>query len=125
MNWLTGPAISPTDGNVYVAAGAATNAAGAETNGIYLVGNASDATINRTLGLTDRIVDTFAMNWNVGGTYHQVVTDPVGNIVYIERQQEQLRMYTPGGTSEITIPAPDSQAFTVVTPSNVDNWSLY
>jgi hypothetical protein len=123
---MHGPAISLVDGNVYVlfTHSTSTNV----NNGVYLVGNVSAATLTKTLAPADRVVDTTTVNgtgWATSNTYATVKCDAVGNFVIMDRSQEQVRMYTPGGTSAITTPAPTSQALTITPASGVEDWGVY
>jgi len=124
MEYMAGPAISSADGNVYV--GFATGSTVINpTNGAYLVGNTSSATIVRTLSGADRVVDTAAMSWGISNIYFHLRTDSVGNLLLIDRQKEQLRLYTPGGISNLAIEAPTSQQLTIAPRANVGTWALY
>lgn len=120
---MHGPAISPTDGNVYVFF--TDNTFTTLDNGAYLVGNVSEATLTKTLTTADRVVDTPSLQWATNPIAGTVRCDPAGNLMIIDRKREQIRMYTPGGQSSMEIPAPTSQALTITPASNVGNWDLY
>jgi hypothetical protein len=122
---MTGPAITP-NGNVYVAmlAGTATN----RTTGIFHVGTTETASLVRQLQVEDRVVDftqigTPAVRWEASTSYCTLRSDPVGNLVAVDRDTEQIRVFGPPGESSTSVTAPESQAIAVTT--GIDQWSLY
>jgi len=122
---LCGPAITP-NGDVYVAS----INAGDKTKdiGIYYVGNAAEANVSGALSTDDRVVDfkqigTPATQWEGDKKYFQIVSDPAGNLLALDRATEQMRLFAPPVTSAQTTRAPQSQ--TLVITAGVNNWLRY
>lgn len=116
MLYMDGVTVTP-NGNIYVVMSAGTD------QGIYYVGNSSQATLVKTLSTADKVVDLAYMgamgSWSVN-----VQSDPVGNLVVIDRNNEQIRLFGPSGNSTNPIVAPTSQTFAIQN-AGVDTWSLY
>lgn len=91
--------------------------------GIYYCGNASTASNVKTLQASDKVVQTYtpgiASTYGVG-----IEADYAGNIYWTGRVQEQIRCYSPGGTTSVGVLAPTSQTFFVGVVS-ARNWILY
>ncbi len=91
--------------------------------GIYYCDNASTASNIKTLTVSDRIVQTYTPG--IASAYAVGITsDYAGNIYWTGRTAEQIRCYSPGGTTSVGALAPTSQTFFVGIVS-ARNWILY
>lgn len=120
MASLMGISISP-NGDVHALfVGPAGTALG---RGIYYVGNTSTPALVKTLSAADKVYSLASDNYNTGLTpnngwvisdlYSGIHSDPVGNLVVWDRNQEQVRLFAPPANSSEAIDAPASQAFTI------------
>lgn len=120
MASLMGISISP-NGDVHALfVGPAGTALG---RGIYYVGNTSTPALVKTLSAADKVYSLASDNYNTGLTpnngwvisdlYSGIHSDPVGNLVVWDRNQEQVRLFAPPVNSSEAIDAPASQAFTI------------
>ncbi|MGI8907631.1 MAG: FlgD immunoglobulin-like domain containing protein [Candidatus Sumerlaeaceae bacterium] len=116
---LSGPAITPA-GDVYVYVC---------SDGIYTVGNASTATLSKTLGAADLVVPLVISNNTFG---NDIESDPAGNIIVnaigttavANSQAGFVRGFSPGGNSSMTVTAPSSQAINIA-PTAAEDWALF
>jgi hypothetical protein len=120
---VEGVGISPS-GDVY---GIACNDSDGSIRGIYLLGNKSLTPNKKTLTTGDRIIPFTDYYWSTYGCSAQF--DYAGNLIAVNRQNEEIRAYTPGGSSNVAITAPASQNFEVAAPPPpplaARNWELY
>lgn len=123
-----GITITP-DGNVYAAIvneGALSPVNDGTLRGIYLLGNKSLASNVKQLTATDRVYAFFGTTSIFSGYGLGIMTDYAGNIYWADRNQEQVRCVSPGGTTSIPVVAPDSQTFDIEDlPLNAKNWVIY
>lgn len=127
---MQGLTITP-DGNVFTIA-AHTGGVTTLSNeaGLYLVGNISSATSPAALtSAANRVVNfrTLTDNkaWALGNTYSSVNSDPVGNLIVVDRTNEQIRVFSAPGNTSKTTNAPSSQAFTINYNAKVEDWKVY
>jgi hypothetical protein len=120
---VEGVAFDPS-GNVY---GIAAGDSDGSIRGIYLLGNKSLTSNKKTLTTGDRIIPFTDYSWSTYGC--SVQSDYAGNLIAVNRTNEEIRAYTPGGTSNVPITAPASQNFEVEAPPPpplaARNWELY
>lgn len=122
---MMGPAITP-NGDVYVAM-----ISGGESDkltGIFYVGNTATQTILRSLSPADCVVDFTEIGqpstlWNASTLTFNLRSDPVGNLIAIDRETRQIRIFSPPGSFTIPVTAPASQ--TIRIGAGIDRWSLY
>lgn len=122
---MMGPAITPA-GDVYVAMVSGDKPD--KQSGIFTVGNTSSDTLIKTLSPDDCVVDFSAIGtpqsvWNANTVTFNVRSDPAGNVVAIERDSQQIRLFSPPGSFTTPVTAPLSQ--TIRIGAGVDNWSSY
>lgn len=91
--------------------------------GIYYCGNASSATNNKTLQASDKVVASYSPHL-LSGFGLAIAADYAGNILWVDRNREQIRCYSPSGTTSVGALAPTSQTFFVGIVS-ARNWILY
>jgi hypothetical protein len=97
------------------------------SDGIYNVANVSVASLTTTLGAGQLAVDFTAIGAGfVPSPFGSSVTaDAVGNLYTVDSDSQQIRAFSPGGTTSETFPAPLSQTLTITTTTAVGDWSLY
>jgi hypothetical protein len=108
-----------TDGNVYTAVA---------STGIYLVDNVATASVVRTLGAPDQLIDFTAIGvdgWDLSTFGSNVAADAAGNLFVTDTANEQIRSFGPGGTTSETFVAPTSQTIAVATVTAARDWNLY
>jgi hypothetical protein len=110
------------DGNVYAAC-CTESAADGSVRGIYLIGNVSQASNNKTLTTSDRVV-AYPVDLAPSPYGHGIGVDYAGNLYITDRVAQQVRCYSPGGTTSVSALGPTSQSFFVGIVS-ARNWILY
>ena len=109
---MEGVAITP-NGDVYIAINNE-DALGNDgsVRGIYYCGNASTASNIKTLQASDKVVASYSPHLTSGYGL-AVAADYAGNIFWVDRSREQIRCYSPGGTTSVGVLARTSQTFFV------------
>jgi hypothetical protein len=110
----------PNDDEIYVSLNSTTEC------GVYALGAASQASKTGTITTTDRVIDLSAEAGTLSGYGCEITADLVGNIYLEDGASEVVYVYSPGGASNNSTPAPASKGFEVA-PSNAaqGSWNLY
>jgi hypothetical protein len=111
------------NGDVYAACASETAADGS-LRGIYLIGNVSQGSNNKTLTTSDRVYALYDTGQTFSGFGFAIAADYAGNICWVDRGNEQIRCVSPGGTTSVSVLGPTSQSFFVGIVS-ARNWILY
>ena len=101
----------------------AADAATSTNFSLYEVGNVGTSSLTKTITSTDQVF--IASDNLANGTYGNIDTDPVGNLITHNRAPEEIWLLTPGGETVITTIAPLSQTFDITPYTSVRNWNNY
>jgi hypothetical protein len=120
-------AIDPTNGDVYVLNGVGT------PRGVWRIANKSTASLGTDASphipaSGDLVIDltTIGTGWTMSTFGAGMDFDKFGNLYLVDRSGEQVRGFTQGGASNLTVSAPASQAFNIVGSASArPMWHLY
>lgn len=120
-------AIDPTSGDVYLANGVGS------PRGVWRIANKSTATLGTDAvphvpASGDLVInyETIGTGWTTSTFGSGIEFDKFGNLYIVDRTTEQVRAFTQGGASDLTVAAPASQAFNVVGSASAQPmWHLY